>query len=306
MRVSILDSNHDVEKVTHIQTPPLESKAALPLQSSPLTLKGVKKHSPLNQKGPLVQGSTIIALSHSNWPTFIGGFFSFVKGFEEIQELVLKTVDIDIDRSIQHIRELEKKNTLSQEKLRQFSKKRGFWETVSHLGGGVMDVVSLSIGCALLSSANPALIVAGVAMIISSIIALSCLILERTGTKNDLTLAFQIGGGIIGFIGGCAFFGAKLGTMKNVLAIFHTLVSVSSQGAKAIALKERKHSFEEEARSTLLSKELFSNKDHLETSFKIMNYLSEEISKNAALINEALALYQDTLKKIITDRYTRE
>lgn len=109
MRVSILDSNHDVEKVTHLQAPPLESKTALPLQSSPFSLKGIKKHSPINQKGPLVQGSTIIALSHTHWPTFIGGFFSFVKGFEEIQELVLKTVNIDIDRSIQAIRELEKK-----------------------------------------------------------------------------------------------------------------------------------------------------------------------------------------------------
>ncbi len=224
---------------------------------------------------------------------------AFMEKMEAMGKAGLEFTEENIDRAMKLIQEATAESRRVERSMEESSKQSGIWEIVGHIAGGILDIANIAIGATLLASANPLLILAGIGMIISGIIAFSCLILERTGTKNDITLGFQIAGGVIGLIGGAVFFGTGTGSIKIVLQIALGLITAATHGSRAVSYLHQQDSLKEEARSERLVSDLSLNKDNLEIASKLLTDLDEKMLENTTLIIQALQREEDILRRLV-------
>jgi hypothetical protein len=230
---------------------------------------------------------------------------AFMEKMEALGRSGLEFTEENCDRILQMIQETTKEVKKAERLIEESHRQSNWWETASHITGGIIDIASICIGAALLASGNPLSILAGIGMIVSGVISFSCLILERTGTKNDVTLGFQIAGGVIGVIGGIGFFTSTTGSAKIVLQIAVGLITAATYGSKGASYIHQQDSLKEEAKSERLTADLFQNKDQFDLASKFLFTLDERILENSMCIIKALHLEEDNVRRLVNNQLIR-
>ncbi len=281
----------------------------IPLPVEQIRGRFVGKNLPPSLAGLLDLDDPVIHLpsifSHQSHVAYIITAAAFMEKMEALGRSGLEFTEENCDRILQMIQETNKEAKKAERLIEESHHNSNWWETASHITGGVIDIASICIGAALLASGNPLSILAGIGMIVSGVISFSCLILEKAGTKNDVTLGFQIAGGVIGVIGGIGFFTSAAGSAKIVLQIALGLITAATYGSKGASYIHQQNSLKEEAKSEQLAADLFQNKDQFDLASKFLFTLDERILENSICIIKALHLEEDNLRRLVNNQLIR-